>query len=153
MTTKDPKVLEKERDDAEQARQAAEAKAKQEADARAKAETELATAKAQIAAAAKEKQERESAAITTEAKTVFKETLGREPTDEEVAAYQASTPEGRKVLMGTLREAKVNRDKLIEKAGLTEEQVKGESNAARAALAENGLVQAAVRLGLADPIK
>lgn len=108
-----------------------------------KAEAELAAYKAKEAAEA-------AARAATECQVAFKESLGREATAEEVAAYQASDENGRKVIRATLKESKANRDKLIEKAGLTEEQVKGENNAVKASLQENGLVQAAIRLGYTD---
>jgi hypothetical protein len=108
-----------------------------------KAEAELKAFKEKEAKAASDR-------AAAECKAAYKESFGREATAEEISAYQACDEAGRNVIKAALKESKVNRDKLIEKSGLTEEQVKGENNPQKASLMENGLVQAAVRLGFTE---
>lgn len=107
-----------------------------------KAEAELKALKEQQAQAA-------SAAAATECKAIVKSAFGRDATNEEVAAYQAMNEDSRKFYKAGLEESRVNREKLVARAGLTTEQALA-GEAPDASLQENLIYQSMKSLGFAE---
>lgn len=107
-----------------------------------KAEAQLKefTDKAALAAA-------ESAKI--ECNIAFKSAYGRDATEQEVSFYQGLNEAGRSIYKGNLSETRKNRDALVVKAGLTEEQVNGDPDKPESHADNNLVLQAARKLGFA----
>lgn len=91
----------------------------------------------------------ELARAADECKAAVKATFGREATAEEITFYQKMDEGGRKVYKANLAESSANRDKIIQRAGLTKEQVEAGSDV-EASLDNNLVYQAMVSLGYAS---
>lgn len=94
---------------------------------------------------AKEASDKAAAECTVAVKAAF----GRDATPEEIKSYQGMNEEGRKTYKATLAESARNRDTLVKKAGLTEEQVKDNGSLEENSPDNNLIVLAARSLGLA----
>lgn len=110
--------------------------------ANAKAQTAEAELKAFKEQAAKEAKDR----AAVECQNAVKGAFGREATAEEVSAYQEMSEAGRKFYKDTLAESRANHDRLVQVAGLTQEQALG-GQGEEQSLENNLVYQAAKSLG------